>query len=137
MQTLVQRLIQKEAALHPAARSEGRAALDVCEKLRAPLSTFTGVGGFRSLLGRALVLAKAEVPWLEGLQVKPDGSLQLTAEQTAQLDTPEAARSGTELVAQILGLLTTFIGEPLTLRLIEDVWPKPVAPRLKPHGAKK
>lgn len=137
MQTLVQRLIQEEAGRNPAAKSGGRAALDVCEKLRAPLSIFTGVGGFRSLLSRALVLAKAKAPWLAGLQVAPDGSLQLTAEQTAQLDTPEAARSSAELVEQTLGLLVTFIGESLTLRFVQDVWPKPVNQRLKLNGAKK
>jgi hypothetical protein len=26
-------------------------------------------------------------------------------------------------VAQLLGLLVTFIGEPLTLRLVRDAWP--------------
>jgi hypothetical protein len=27
------------------------------------------------------------------------------------------------LVAQLLSLLVTFIGEPLTIRLVHDVWP--------------
>ena len=27
------------------------------------------------------------------------------------------------IVAQLLGLLVTFIGEPLTLRLVRDAWP--------------
>ena len=26
-------------------------------------------------------------------------------------------------MAQLLGLLVTFIGEPLTLRLVRDAWP--------------
>lgn len=33
---------------------------------------------------------------------------------------PEA---GKVLVAQLLGLLFTFVGETLTLRLIHDIWP--------------
>ena len=30
---------------------------------------------------------------------------------------------GAAVVAHLLGLLVTFIGEPLTLRLVADAWP--------------
>jgi hypothetical protein len=40
-----------------------------------PLSTLAGVEGFRSLLARALTLAKAQVPSLAAVQVKADGTL--------------------------------------------------------------
>lgn len=28
------------------------------------------------------------------------------------------------VIAQFLGLLVTFVGEPLTLRLVRDAWPE-------------
>ncbi len=84
MRTLTQRLIKEETIPGNAEDSAGRVAFRVCEKLRAPLSTFTGVAGFGSLLSRALVLAKAKAPWLEGLQFKPDGSINFTAEREAR-----------------------------------------------------
>lgn len=96
----------------------------VCEKLRRPLSTLAGVAGFRSLLTRAWVLAKGDAPWLAGLQIKPDGSFLLSPEMEATLASDEATQGTTALVDQLLQLLIIFIGEALTLRLMQDVWPK-------------
>ena len=36
----------------------------------------------------------------------------------------QAKEGGAILIAQLLGLLLTFIGEGLTLRLVQDVWPE-------------
>ena len=35
-----------------------------------------------------------------------------------------AKEGGAILIAQLLGLLLTFIGEGITLRLVQDVWPE-------------
>jgi hypothetical protein len=86
----------------------------VCDKLRRPLTTLAGAAGFRSLLARALSLAKQESPLLGAWEVKPDGSLQGL--------NGEAAQPGAVLIAQLIGLMITFIGESLTLRLLHDVW---------------
>jgi hypothetical protein len=91
------------------------ASLLVCEKLRRPLSTLTGVGGFRSLIVRALALAKRETHGLDSVQVAGDGSLEISG------DTPEA--DGSLLVTQLLGLLMVFIGNALTMRLLVEIWP--------------
>lgn len=92
-----------------------QAVCRVCDKLRSPLTTLVGVGGFRSLLARALTLAKKGSPLLGAWEVKSDGSLQGL--------NGEAAQSDAVLIAQLIGLLITFIGESLTLRLLHDVWP--------------
>jgi hypothetical protein len=86
----------------------------VCDKLRRPLTTLAGAAGFRSLLARALTLAKRESPVLGAWEVKSDGSLQGL--------NGEAAQSGAVLIAHLLGLMITFVGESLTLRLLHDVW---------------
>jgi hypothetical protein len=94
----------------------------VVAKLRQPLVALTGIGGFRSLLSRALALANAEVRWLNAVHIKADGSLECPAEM-AQVDKKEIANGEVVLIARLLGLLVTFIGESLTLRLVQDAWP--------------
>lgn len=91
--------------------------LRVSEKLRRPFSMLAGSGGFRSLLARSLTLAKAQAPALSAVQVKPDGSL----EGLGSGD--QNAESGVILIAQLLELLVTFIGEGLVLSLVLDSWP--------------
>ena len=94
------------------------AGLRVSEKLRRPLSTLVGSSGFRSLLARALTLAKAQAPGLSAVQIKPDGSL----EGLSDVGKQGHAAAGM-LIAQLLGLLVTFIGESLMLSLLLDAWP--------------
>jgi hypothetical protein len=124
MRSLSQRLIAEERRNGDSADTELRAAFRVCEKLRRPLSTLAGVGGYRSLLSRALVLSRAKAPMLGALKIEPDGSFQFSAELERQMDTPAADRAGDALTAELLTLLTTFIGEALTLRLVHEVWPR-------------
>jgi len=124
IQGVVQRLIAEERRASNVPEEGGRVGFRVCEKLRLPLTTFAGVAGYRSLLARALVLAKADSPLLSGVQLKPDGSFEYSAELEAQLCTDKAAAAGAAVVTQLLGLLVTFVGEALTLRLLNDVWPK-------------
>lgn len=106
------------------ADTRAQAAFRVCEKLRRSLSVLTGVVGFRSVLARALVLARAEAPWLKELRLAPDGSLELPAALEQRVGQEEAARGGAVLIATLLELLVTFIGRTLTVRLVQDVWPK-------------
>jgi hypothetical protein len=94
--------------------ADTHAVCRVCDKLRRPLTTLAGAAGFRSLLARALTLAKQESPVLGAWEVKADGSLQGL--------NGEAAQSGAVLIAHLIGLMITFIGESLTLRLLHDVW---------------
>jgi hypothetical protein len=57
------------------------------------------------------------------VQVKADGSLAGFDEQAAQVDPEDAAEGGVALLAQLLELLATFIGENLTRRLMREIWP--------------
>jgi hypothetical protein len=56
------------------------------------------------------------------VEVKPDGSLAGLCGFETQQDRDEAEKGGVVLLAQLLGLLVTFIGESLALRLVHDVW---------------
>lgn len=108
-------LLVYETAQGHASGANTPAVFRVSEKLRRPLSTLAGTTGYRVLLARAVVLAKAQVSSLNGVQVNPDGSL----EGIGELRDEEAI----EIVAQLLKLLVAFIGEGLTLHLVRDVWP--------------
>ncbi|MEO8428767.1 MAG: response regulator [Verrucomicrobiota bacterium] len=99
-------------------------AFRVCEKLRGPFGKLMGIGSFRSLLSRALELAGAEIPRLRALQIKADGSLEGLSGLAAKLDSRVVAEGEVALVSQLLGLLLTFIGAALTLRLLNEIWPK-------------
>ena len=118
---LALRLLACEAAAGENSEPAESAAFRVCERLRRPLITLAGVAGFRSLLSRALTLARAEAPSLNTVQVAADGSLKGLDE--LELHKEEAGDGGAILIAQLIGLLLTFIGEGLTLRLVQDVWP--------------
>lgn len=121
---LARRLMTYEAALGEPANAKDSAAFRVCEKLRGPLGKLMGVGGFRSLLARSLTLASAGLPSLQALHVRPDGSLEGLDELEAKFDSRAVTAGEVALVAQLLGLLVTFIGPALTLRLLHDIWPK-------------
>ena len=120
MRDLAQRLLAYEAAALNSSEQDTPAVFRVSEKLRGPLSTLAGATGFRTLLARALTLAKTHAPGIGAIQVKPDGSLEGLSELH---DDGEVAEAGVLLIAQLLGLLVLFIGENLVLRLVLDVWP--------------
>ena len=121
---LAQRLLAYENASGKTSEPTEFAAFRVFERLREPICTLTGVAGFRSLLSRALTLARAEAPSLSTVQVAADGSLKGLDELEPQIDQKEVRDGGAILIAQLIGLLLTFIGEGLTLRLVQDVWPE-------------
>jgi hypothetical protein len=89
------------------------------------LSRLVGVAGCHALLERALHLAKAEFPGLGGVRAaaEPAGRLEGLRES---LDGVGPARAGGALAAppaHFIGLLATFIGEDLALRLVDGIWP--------------
>ena len=94
----------------------------VCEKLRISLTRFVGADGFTALLRRALALARADVPSLQTVKVTADGRLEGLEEFAADSENA-GVEAATAITAHLLGLLVTFIGEPLTLRLVREAWP--------------
>jgi hypothetical protein len=123
---LVQLLLNDEAVADETSAPTESAAFRVYEKLRHRLCALAGVAGFHSLASRALTLAKAEFPCLSAMQIAEDGSLEVLSEAESQGDKRQAGESGVILLAQLLGLLHAFIGEALTLRLLQDAWPNAV-----------
>jgi len=120
IKNLARQLIAFEAK-HDAGASFA-SALTVCDKLRVPLSKLSGLAAFNALMSRSLTLAGANIPALGALRVREDGRLD-GVEQFELATGPESAEAGVVLVAILLGLLSLFIGEPLTFHLVRDIWP--------------
>ena len=121
---LARRLLTYDAAAGKNSEPTESVAFRVCEKLRQPLWSLAGVAGFRSLLSRALALARAEAPSLNKVRVDAGGSLKGLDEHGPQKGKDVSNEGGAILIAQFLGLLLTFIGEGITLRMVQDVWPE-------------
>lgn len=121
MRDLSRRLL---AASQTASDSHLHDATVVSEKLRIPLTRFAGAEGFASLLRRALVLAGAEVPSLQSVKVGPEGRLEGFEQLAAATGTDAGgSEAAVAITTHLLSLLSTFIGNPLTLRLIREAWP--------------
>ena len=132
---LAQSLIDNEGAAGNTSEPMEFAAFRVCETLRRPVSALTGNDGFRALLSRALALAWAEAPCLGAVRVAADGSLEGLDELGRQTDKDQVSEGGVILVAQLLGLLLTFIGETVTSRLVTSEIPPPVR-SIPPFGVR-
>ena len=93
------------------------------KKLRVSLTRFAGADGFIAPLRRCWPWPGLSSPALQAVALKPD-CITLDGLETLA---PDGADGGPEAAAAIfshlLGLLTTFIGTALTLRLVGEAWP--------------
>jgi len=118
---LARSLITSEADAATTALHSEPATVRVYERLRRQLGAPVGVEGFQALASRALALAKAESPWLSSVEVTANGDLRGLDKVESRRGTGEDRESGINLIAHLLGLFLTFLGEATTLRLIEDL----------------
>lgn len=119
-QSTAQRLIEEAAK-----GDEDRAALllaaeQVFQRLHDHLAKLIGVVGFRTLLSRALKLARADAPALGALEVKPDGLIAGLSEDLVGRSPTEALTAPATLLAHFLALLAAFLGEDLALHLVSE-----------------
>jgi len=122
---LANQLVAYEAGVSKASQTVESAVLRVYEKLRGRLTALAGVAGFHSLAFRALTQARSDAPGLWEIEVAADGSLKGRGESEPTVDVVNdlAGEGGAVLIGRLLGLLLIFLGEPLTLNLISDLWP--------------
>jgi hypothetical protein len=118
---LARSLVASEADANTTSLHIEPATVRVYERLRRQLGSPVGVDGFQALASRALALAKSQSPRLSAVQVTANGGLQGLGEVESQTDSEEDGEAGIILIAQLLGLFLTFLGEATTLRLIEDL----------------
>jgi len=123
MRDMARSLVAFEADASATALQTKPSTARVYERLRRQLSAPVGVDGFQLLASRALILAKSRSPRLRAVQVTASGEMRGLIEVESQTGTSaeEDDEAGVILIAQLLGLFLTFLGEATTLRLIEDL----------------
>src|ERR1700730_3458577 len=115
MRSIAKHLMVHETVRNKSPDAKGP-AFEITDKFRPHMATLMGIGGFRALLSRALVLANGEVPWLHAMRVNADGELE-GLEAIQGLGAAEFLEGRVVLLAHILELLVAFIGPELTSRL--------------------
>ncbi len=118
---LARSLVARESDTSTTSLKTEPASVRVYERLRRQLSAPVGADGFQSLATRALALARSESPRLGAVQVMANGGLHGFGEVGSQTDPDDDGEAGIILIAQLLGLFLTLLGEATTLRLIEDL----------------
>jgi hypothetical protein len=118
---LARSLVDYEYDASTASLHTNPATVRVYERLRRQLGAPVGADGFRALASRALALAKSESPRLSAVEITANGGLRGFGEVESQTDADEDGEVGIILIAQLLGLFLTLLGETTTLRLIEDL----------------
>ncbi|MGC1870968.1 MAG: hypothetical protein WA700_08415 [Acidobacteriaceae bacterium] len=118
---LARSLVACEAEASTTALHTEPATVRVYERLRRQLSAPVGNDGFQALASRALALAQSQSPRLSAVQVTANGALRGLGEVESGMHADEDGEAGIILIAQLLGLFLTFLGEATTLRLIEDL----------------
>jgi len=118
---LARNLVASEKDASTASLQTEPATVRVYERLRRQLGAPVGVDGFQALASRALALAKSESPRLNAVQLTGNGGLRGLGEVESHTEPEEGGEAGIILIAQLLGLFLTFLGEATTLRLIEDL----------------
>ena len=99
-----------------------RRAYDDLATVSAPL---IGEAGVDALMGRALHLAQREHRWLVNSRAT-DGAERPFAQALVSLarqDPAVAAQGAGAVLATLIGLLATFIGDSLTAQLLRKAWP--------------
>jgi hypothetical protein len=115
------RLVASEVGAEPPSAESEVATLRVYERIRQQLCAPVGADGFQALAARALYLAKSQSPKLRTVEVMASGSLSGLTEVELQGGKDDEGEVGIILIAQLLGLFLTLLGEAATVRLIENV----------------
>lgn len=124
MQYFAKRLISHESRTNDWSLSELQTAFVVTRKLRPLLEELMGNTGFRALVTRSMLLAKKEVPALSNAKIDAHGDLEEFQEAQAEAGLEVANTGGIIMLAEMLGLLGSFIGELLTMQLVLETWPE-------------
>jgi hypothetical protein len=130
---VARRLWERAAGDTDSAVEVAVAATRMCTELRAGLSRWVGSMGYRALIDRALLLARAEHPALGSLSChggdEPASSAAVRVHSAAEVATGMVA-----LVAALVELLGRIIGEEMAVRLVEQTAMKRETETPRPRG---
>jgi hypothetical protein len=124
---IARRVMKAEAGSTPAtATAAGEALQGSCGALYRILETAMGASGLHALIQRAIQITSRDYPWLAAVTPgkAADCALAGLPEAAGQRELEEVSEAYTALLATLIWLLITLIGEDLTLRFVRHAWPK-------------
>ena len=119
-------LAHRTAPDRPAGAEAIAAAVDrAYEDLARVVAPIIGDIGVNALTDRALHLAEDEYTWLRPARERTpaEGGFAHVSGALKAQDAAVATEAAATVFARFLGLLATFIGEPLAMRLARQAWP--------------
>ncbi len=125
---------EREIATHHQPLGSIDLSEQVVRKLSPRVAVLVTAAGYRALLSRALHLARAQSPLLDGVRI---------GTSDAYINGPRTAGGGAideglvALIGTLIALLATFIGDDLTDNLIHDAWPDAPSQRLAANSGGK
>ncbi|MEA2492026.1 MAG: hypothetical protein QOH21_3818 [Acidobacteriota bacterium] len=122
----IARRVMRAQTAAPATAAGAADAMQVsCGALYRVLETALGPAGLQALIGRAIQITAREYPWLSTVQAgtTADCALSGLSDAAGELGVEDATEGCAALLAAMIGLLITFIGEDLTLRFVRQAWP--------------
>jgi len=131
---LARRVLPQDTGERPDAAALAAAIERADARLRGRLADLIGLTGYTTLVVRAVRLAQAEHPALERVTVDvgatgAEGSLHgvravVETAGASGADPRAVEDSLAAILAHIIGLLSTVIGEDLAQRLVREAWPE-------------
>jgi len=110
------------------------AAERTCTQLQAGLARWVGTEGYRALIDRALLLARAEHPVLGGLSCHGGDQPATTAAVRAH-SAAEVSAGMVALVAALVELLGRIVGEEMAVELVNQAVTRAPVARASPNQA--
>ena len=111
----------RQLLAHEAGTAGETAAVRVFDKLSERLTPLLGAAGVQLLFVRSAKLTQGELSPAVPTTILGDGAK--VRELLAARDPALSADTATTLFANFLTLITTFIGERLTLQVLRGAWP--------------
>jgi len=106
------------------------AAERVFGKLSQRLAQLITLVGSDALLARAVHLSRAAFPFLGEAQItRSDDSSVLSLPESADRENSQLVDGLEAVLATLVALLVSFIGEDLTARILREVWPEVAMPQ--------
>jgi hypothetical protein len=122
---LARRLLIDRAGEAPGLQALSSASLGMYDDLSRVMAPLIGPLGVEALTSRALHLAQRDYPWLVTTPKREQAEGRCA--QVISCLEPRDPAAGIEALAAVFGLVTgllaTFIGEDLTMGLLQNAWP--------------
>jgi hypothetical protein len=117
------RVLRRRAAPNADVASVAATARAVYDDLASVLVPLIGQLGFDAVTSRALHLAAQEYPPVNAVALDQTGAFAAVTAWLMQRDSGAAIDAAATILSTVAQLLVTFIGEPLTMRLLRKGWP--------------